>query len=144
MLLDSSQMGWFLTNKRRNTPLTCLLPLQKKISASQSPPAADHEENTRWHLGLRPFTWQFLAENGVPQGQTPPRHRRVDAACSLESANGAGHRKAARQKSSSWVAKVTLSLCYTFSGGVSLKWKPREGRGEPKRPRLCWKVQEAV
>ncbi|PKU41040.1 hypothetical protein llap_8655 [Limosa lapponica baueri] len=78
-----------------------------------------------------PGTWYYndlfgsfweSAENGVPQGQTPPGHRQGDATCPLESIKRARQRKAAGHKSRSWLANIMIvTLCYTLSGGILLK-----------------------
>lgn len=107
-------------------PLTCLLPLQKKISATKDSPCL--QLTTR---SVRPGMWYYndlfgsfgeSAENGVPQGQTPPGHRQGDATCPLESTKRVRQRKGAGHKSRSGLANVMLvSLCYMLSGGILLK-----------------------
>lgn len=131
-------------------PLPCPLLQQKKISAAK--------DSSRLQLTTRSMhpgacsTMIYLVGPGSQQrrGSHKGGHRQRDAPCPLQSTERARQRKAGGHKSRSRLGNVMLaSLCYTLSGGISLKgtWKSRnirEGRGKPKRSCSSREVQKAV
>lgn len=108
--------------EQRNMPLPCPLLQQKKISATKD--SSRLQLTTR---SMRPgvcITMIYLVGPGSQQRRGSHRggHRQRDATCPSQSTKRARQRKAGGHKSSSWLGNVMLaSLCYTLSGGISLK-----------------------
>lgn len=103
-------------------PLPCPLLQQKKISATKD--SSHLQLTTRSMCPGVCITRIYLVGSGSQQrrGSHKGGHRQRDATCPLRSTKRARQRKAGGHKSRSRLGNVMLaSLCYTLSGGISLK-----------------------